>query len=253
MTGIVLEHGDARALPVGHGEATAVVTSPPYLQQRVYGDHPNEIGRCRTVAEYVTQIREVGYEMKRIINARGTWWLNLGDKANDSGGAGGDHAKGSSKAHITKYGTFYDPAYPKGSLLDVPGKVLAALQADGWILRSRVTWDKGQVKPEDINHVRRPLYASEVIFMLTRERNGYRFNPDVLAELGDVWHFPPGQPLANKHFAPFPDELARRCILASTRPGDLVIDPFAGSGTTCRVAVELGRRARGFDLYTEAA
>jgi len=45
------------------------------------------------------------------------------------------------------------------------------------------------------------------------------------------------------HFATFPPELPRRCILASTRPGDLVLDPFAGSGTTGMVAVELNRKA----------
>jgi DNA modification methylase len=46
-----------------------------------------------------------------------------------------------------------------------------------------------------------------------------------------------------------PDELARRCILASTLPGDVVLDPFSGSGTTERVARQLGRHGIGVDLY----
>jgi hypothetical protein len=76
------------------------------------------------------------------------------------------------------------------------------------------------------------------------------FDPAGLVEAGDVWHFPPVRGQAGRgHAAPFPDELARRCILPSTRRGDLVVDPFHGSGTTGRVAGLLGRRYAGCDLY----
>lgn len=57
-----------------------------------------------------------------------------------------------------------------------------------------------------------------------------------------VWSIP-SEPYSEAHFATFPTELPRRCILASTRPGDTVLDPFGGSGTTGMVAVELGRSA----------
>lgn len=63
-----------------------------------------------------------------------------------------------------------------------------------------------------------------------------------------MWHFPPGGN-GDPHLAPFPDELARRCILPTTLPGDLVLDPFSGSGTVPRVAEQLGRRAIGIELY----
>ena len=53
------------------------------------------------------------------------------------------------------------------------------------------------------------------------------------------------------NFAVFPDELPRRCILAGSRPGDMVLDPFVGSGTTCRVAEALGRRSIGIDCNPE--
>ena len=53
------------------------------------------------------------------------------------------------------------------------------------------------------------------------------------------------------HFATFPEELPRRCILAASRPGDLILDPFGGSGTTGKVAMELGRRSVLLDVnYT---
>jgi len=57
-----------------------------------------------------------------------------------------------------------------------------------------------------------------------------------------VWMFAT-QPYSEAHFATFPEELPRRCILAATKLGDTVLDPFAGSGTVGRVAVELNRKA----------
>ncbi len=71
----------------------------------------------------------------------------------------------------------------------------------------------------------------------------------------DVWLLGP-QPYAGAHFATFPEELARRCILAGCPVGGLVLDPFVGSGTTVKVASDLGRRGVGLDLngaYLELA
>jgi DNA modification methylase len=61
------------------------------------------------------------------------------------------------------------------------------------------------------------------------------------------------QPCKESHFATFPEELPRRCIMASTREGDMVLDPFAGSGTTLMVAKELGRNYIGIELNPEYA
>ena len=77
-----------------------------------------------------------------------------------------------------------------------------------------------------------------------------KWYPSALTETGSVWHFPPGGS-GDPHLAPFPDELARRCILPTTLPGDVVFDPFAGSGTVPRVAHQLGRRGIGLELYHE--
>jgi DNA modification methylase len=64
------------------------------------------------------------------------------------------------------------------------------------------------------------------------------------------------QPYAQAHFATFPEELARRCILAGSRPGDHVLDPFGGSGTVAQVATGNGRESIYIDLnpaYVELA
>jgi len=70
-----------------------------------------------------------------------------------------------------------------------------------------------------------------------------------------VWEIPT-QPYAGAHFAAFPEELARRCILAGSRPGDIVLDPFGGSGTVAAVATGMGRHSIYIDLnpkYLELA
>jgi DNA modification methylase len=56
------------------------------------------------------------------------------------------------------------------------------------------------------------------------------------------------QPYADAHFATFPEEIPKLCILAGTKPGDIVLDPFMGSGTTLQVALELGRKGIGIEL-----
>ena len=62
-----------------------------------------------------------------------------------------------------------------------------------------------------------------------------------------VWRIA-AQPLRDEHFAPFPEALVEPCILAGSRPGDTVLDMFAGSGTTMRVAERFGRNSIGIDL-----
>jgi DNA modification methylase len=64
----------------------------------------------------------------------------------------------------------------------------------------------------------------------------------VTRNIRSVWTIPT-KPYRGAHFATFPEELPRRCILAGTAPGDIVLDPFAGSGTVGKVATHLGRDA----------
>ena len=252
--------GDARAIPLADRSVDAVVTSPPYLGQRGYGDHPAEGGEEETVADYVAWLADVFDELRRVLKPDGLAWLNIGDKANGSGGGGGDWSpNGSSRSKGKRWGldrgpkSFRDPAYPRQTMLDVPGAVVRELLDRGWRLRLPIVWDKAVEERASLKHLNRPRWAHEMIFLLAPGPARPRFYPSMLEETGSVWHFGirrPGRPKTGApHLAPFPDELARRCILPSTLPGDLVLDPFDGSGTTRRVAETLGRRGVGLDLY----
>jgi site-specific DNA-methyltransferase (cytosine-N4-specific) len=80
-----------------------------------------------------------------------------------------------------------------------------------------------------------------------RPHTGYRGTHEDGKNPGDVWSIPT-QPFAGAHFATFPRELARRCIVSGCKPGGTVLDPFNGSGTTGRVAQDNGRKYVGIDL-----
>jgi len=69
---------------------------------------------------------------------------------------------------------------------------------------------------------------------------------------GDVWSIPT-RPYRGPHFAAYPIDLPLRCIAAGCKPGGLVLDMFAGSGTTGLAALQLGRRFTGIDLSPEFA
>lgn len=160
------------------------------------------------------------------------------------------------------------------NLIGIPWRVAFALQEDGWYLRSDIIWAKPNPMPESVTD--RPTKSHEYIFLLTkndryfydlqsisepvvyiddvgRERNGRNMNGvtgthrtssggSIFRNKRSVWTVPTGS-YSDSHFATFPPDLIKPCILAGTKPGDTVLDPFGGSGTTGMVALELGRKA----------
>lgn len=84
----------------------------------------------------------------------------------------------------------------------------------------------------------------------TSPKSGNEYAPNGLANKRDVWTVPT-VPFPGSHFAVYPPELIRPCILAGSRPGDTVLDPFSGSGTTGAVATFEGRKYIGIDLNRE--
>jgi DNA modification methylase len=168
------------------------------------------------------------------------------------------------------------------NLCGIPWRVAFALQADGWYLRSDIIWAKPNPMPEsvtdrptraheylfllskneryyyDAEAIREANQLSDTGWVKSRRRlneihgNGQTAQ-GVIGTVGltdlesgrnkrSVWTVPT-EPYAEAHFATFPPDLIKPCILAGTKPGDLVLDPFAGSGTTGAVAIELGRKA----------
>lgn len=271
--GFELHWGDARSClaDVEPGSVQTIVTSPPYYDLRDYGtaawdggnpdcDHGVPIqssspktrtstiagtrvnetsgvvyrdvcGRCgarrvdsqigieKTMGEYVENLVAVFEACKPVLHETGTVWLNLGD-----GNGNGDKPEGLDCA---------------------PWLTALALRDAGWTLRSTVIWAKTNAMPESVKN--RPTDAHEYVFLLSRsDRYQFRHAGDG-RHVRSIW---PGPTASYKgaHVAVMPLWLARRCVLLTSRPGQTVLDPFAGSGTSLAAAVGYGRHAVGIDL-----
>lgn len=182
--------GDARHLPLADESVHCVVTSPPYYRQRDYGV-AGQLGLEKTPDEYVAALVAVGREVRRVLRADGTFWLNLGDSY---AGSGKRHtATGTTEGakQATNVGSLTGIVTSGGKpkdLLGMPWRVAFALQADGWWLRSAIIWAKGlsycasysgSVMPESVRD--RPTSAHEYLFLLARAP-GYYYDGEAVAE-----------------------------------------------------------------------
>jgi len=224
------------------------VTSPPYWGLRDY-DHPAQIGAEPSPEGYVENLVAIFRQVRRVLRKDGTVWLNVGDGYARNGGTGncGPNAVvGNTKKLIQKRNCKVPDCWglKDRDLMGLPWRVAFALQADGWILRSKITWIKKTAMPESVKN--RPSSATEEVFLFSKSPT-YYYDPNGVREpsganLRNYWILGPGQN-GGGHPAAFPCELAQRCILLGSREGDTILDPFGGSGTTGLAANELGRKA----------
>lgn len=241
-----------------------VCTSPPYYGLRDYGI-PGQIGLENTPQAYITKLVDLFREVRRVLRDDGVLWLNLGDSYAGSGKGG----------QPTMYSEHWQPIYAlKGTvypglaakqLLGIPWRVALALQEDGWYLRSDIIWHKVNCVPESVRD--RPTKSHEYIFLFSKQRY-YYYDQKAIQEPNtqprkrgetethleknrrSVWSIPTqAQPFV--HCATMAERLAELCILAGSRPGDLVLDPFMGAGTTALVAQKLGRQYLGIEINPE--
>lgn len=236
-------------LPTLQTESVQVcVTSPPYWGLRDY-DHPSQIGVEPSPEIYVENLVKVFRAVRRVLRKDGTLWLNVGDGYARNGGVGncGPNAiVGNTRKLIQRRNCKVPDCWglKDRDLMGLPWRVAFALQSDGWILRSRITWIKKSAMPESVRN--RPTNATEDIFLFTKSIK-YHYNPDGVREptganLRNYWMLGP-DPNACGHPAAFPRELARRCILLGSSEGDTILDPFGGCGTTGFAAQELNRES----------
>jgi len=177
------------------------------------------------------------------------------------------------------------PGLKPKDLVGIPWRVAFALQADGWWLRQDIIWAKPNPMPESVTD--RCTKAHEYIFLLTKSAR-YYYDAEAVKEKSSgltggkfgsggkevgrlrqdagrdrpedngtrnrrsVWTITT-RPYSGAHFATFPPELPRLCILAGSKLGDVILDPFGGSGTTAMVAIELGRTPVIIELNPEYA
>jgi site-specific DNA-methyltransferase (adenine-specific) len=257
------------------------VTSPPYFGLRDYG-HAGQIGLEEKPDVYVAKLVDVFREVRRVLRDDGTLWLNLGDSyASASKGSGGKTQKKATNNGSFYEPRRFNHDVKDKDLIGIPWRVAFALQADGWWLRQDIIWHKPNPMPESITD--RCTKAHEYIFLLSKSAKYYFDSeaikedakhpaithkskikteaqekaflgraPTNLGRCGtsedgkinrrSVWTVTT-KPFKGAHFATFPPNLIRPCILAGCPKGGLVLDPFGGSGTTAAVAIEEGRNS----------
>jgi site-specific DNA-methyltransferase (cytosine-N4-specific) len=212
------------------------VTSPPYWALRDYGT-AGQLGIEKTPEEYVAKLVDVFRDVRRVLRDDGTLWLNLGDTfINAKGRAHGTDPKNGARRFGLRPNDVMVPGYKRKDLVGIPWMAAFALRADGWYLRSDIVWEKPDATPDPVRD--RPQRAHEIIFLLSKS---VRYAAADFEEKS-VWKMPVNR-RRGVQTGTFPDELPRRCIAYGSRPGDTVLDPFAGSGTTGRVAESMGRHA----------
>jgi len=118
-----------------------------------------------------------------------------------------------------------------------------------WITKSKlnlyqtIIWNRNQ-SPSIFNTFLLPTY--EYVFWMTKERKTPKVYRSRLDTIKDIWNITPSR--SKIHPATFPEKLVENCLLLTTNEGDIVLDPFAGVGTTLSVCDRLGRRSIGFDI-----
>lgn len=285
---VTLLQADARAIPLADRSVQCVVTSPPYYGLRDYkvsGQIGVERTPESYVAALVDVFREVRRVLKDDgtvwLNLGDSYATNGGAHGGRSDNQSGVGAK---RTHAAGAGDQDPRRAPSGlkpkDLIGIPWRVAFALQADGWYLRQDIIWHKPNPMPESVRD--RCTKAHEYLFLLTKSER-YYFDAEAIKEPStgvtgggfskayaesqpkhgamtltrprdtgrrnkrSVWTITP-KPFKGAHFATFPPALVEPCVLAGSRPGDVVLDPFGGSGTTGLVARGHGRSAVLLDL-----
>ena len=252
---LVLEGDVSEVLPrLPDACVQSIITSPPYWGLRDYGIH-GQIGLEPTLVSYINRLTGVFAELRRILKPDGILWLNLGD-GYTSGNRGWRAPDKKNPNRAMSVRPDNPPGLKDKDLLGVPWRLAFALQADGWFLRSDIIWHKPNAMPESVKD--RPTRAHEYLFMFTKEEK-YSYYADAVTEAAEeggtrnrrtVWSINTS-PTNGNHIASFPEDLVEPCVLAATKPGDFVLDPFFGCGTVGLVCWRLNRKFIGTELNPE--
>jgi len=268
------------------------VTSPPYYGLRDYGGEDKQIGQEQTPEEFVEQLVDVFRKVRDCLADDGTLWLNIGDSYYNyrpgKGQALNKQSVSNTKQDLPdecpRRGNKLEGLKEK-DLIGIPWMLAFALRADGWYLRQDIIWHKPNPMPESVKD--RCTKSHEYIFLLSKSKK-YYYDNEAIKEPAKDWGtrdrtngkyhntgtglqphsgLSKSYPMKNKrsvwsvtnkpykgaHFACYPPDLIEPCILAGSEEGDIILDPFMGSGTTAMVAKKNSRAYIGCELHEEYA
>jgi site-specific DNA-methyltransferase (adenine-specific) len=207
----------------------SVITSPPYWNLKDY-KHPDQIGFGESYERYHERMDKVWSECKRVLKANGTMWIVI------------------------------DKIMQTEEVTHIPMHIVQHCRQLGFLLQDMIIWNKptaiAGMSPDNlVNKYEHVLFFSRSdTFKLRVPQEAKRAPPDWTkdgSKLTDFWRFPVKAGSIRKtpaHEAPYPEELIQRITLLSTDERDTVLDPYLGSGTTMKVALQLNRKCVGYEV-----
>lgn len=275
-------HGDAltelKKLP--NDIIDLCVTSPPYWNQRWYGENPDVIGDESTVLDYINNLKQIFGEVKRVLKESGSCFVVISDKFNN---------KGADMGREKGFVKYEDRSIPDGSLCNIPSRFAIAMTDQlGFVLKNDIIWEKPNGFPNGAAARRRFSINHEHVLFFVKDSKDYYFqtqyepyttDPSEWNNKGpriggrkaaEYWssvysgkHWLPDkrgrikrsiwkintQKQRDKFYAAYPEKLVEIAINACCPENGIVLDPFLGSGTTALVALKLKRKFIGIELF----
>ncbi len=238
--------GDSRNMADIHNESVhLIITSPPYWQLKDYGNG-KQIGFNDTYEEYINNLNLVWNECHRVLHKGCRLCINIGDQF----------------ARSVYYGRY--------KVIPIRTEIIKFCESTGFDYMGAIIWQKvttthttgGATIMGSFPFPRNGILKIDYEFILIFKKYGNP--PKVTKEIKDQskltkeewnqyftghWNFPGEK--QDKHLAMFPEELPKRLIKMFSFVGDMILDPFLGSGTTSLAAKKLNRNSVGYEINEE--
>ena len=215
-----------------------IVTTPPYWRRRSQG---TESIKAATLEDFIHELLETMAQAWRVLKPQGSLWLNVGDDATS------------------------------GFFMGIPWRLLLPMiDKQGWLIANEVVWNRVTTSPKGSqDHLRK---VHEYMFHLVKGEDFY-YDDDALRRTfalisrneeksrtklpkaskyqsqipSDVWTIGV-QRSGIAHYRVAPDTLYRLPIVATCPHGGILLDPYCGTGTACKIAYEMNMRSIGIDI-----
>lgn len=229
----------------------SVITSPPYFQQVCYGLE-GQLGLEPTIQEYIANQKRVMRKVHTLLVEGGTCWIVIGDTQNNRSPVRNMAQRKKKKTKRKEESSQWQQrrtlqhGYLEKEPLRIPELYIKMMRELSFVHRATMIWDK--IQPGSIYNPKSDAAPISHEYILQFGKWSKTTRPYLKCKPlrnSVIRCMPSSHPT---HPAPFPETLVERLLMFSTEPGDIVLDPYVGTGTTALCAYKNGRVGWGLDL-----